>query len=185
MSEGFISFAKSVEISMATVDEAHCISQWGQDFRPSYMDIAEFINILDKRPIISAFTATATQNVREDIICSLGLNNPYFLVTGFDRENLFFQVDKPQNKERFILDFIERHRGESGIIYCATRKNVDSLYTLLRKQHISVGKYHAGMSNEERKQMQNDFVFDYTSIVIATNAFGMGIDKSNVRFVIH
>ena len=185
MSEGFISFAKSVEISMVTVDEAHCISQWGQDFRPSYMDIAEFINILDKRPIISAFTATATQNVREDIICSLGLNNPYFLVTGFDRENLFFQVDKPQNKERFILDFIGRHRGESGIIYCATRKNVDSLYTLLRKQHISVGKYHAGMSNEERKQMQNDFVFDYTSIVIATNAFGMGIDKSNVRFVIH
>lgn len=185
MSEGFISFAKSVEISMVTVDEAHCISQWGQDFRPSYMDIAEFINILDKRPIISAFTATATQNVREDIICSLGLNNPYFLVTGFDRENLFFQVDKPQNKERFILDFIERHRGESGIIYCATRKNVDSLYTLLRKQHISVVKYHAGMSNEERKQMQNDFVFDYTSIVIATNAFGMGIDKSNVRFVIH
>ena len=185
MSEGFISFAKSVEISMVTVDEAHCISQWGQDFRPSYMDIAEFINILDKRPIISAFTATATQNVREDIICSLGLSNPYFLVTGFDRENLFFQVDKPQNKERFILDFIERHRGESGIIYCATRKNVDSLYTLLRKQHISVGKYHAGMSNEERKQMQNDFVFDYTSIVIATNAFGMGIDKSNVRFVIH
>ena len=185
MSEGFISFAKSVEISMVTVDEAHCISQWGQDFRPSYMDIAEFINILDKRPIISAFTATATQNVREDIICSLGLNDPYFLVTGFDRENLFFQLDKPQNKERFILDFIERHRGESGIIYCATRKNVDSLYTLLRKQHISVGKYHAGMSNEERKQMQNDFVFDYTSIVIATNAFGMGIDKSNVRFVIH
>ena len=185
MSEGFISFAKSVEISMVTVDEAHCISQWGQDFRPSYMDIAEFINILDKRPIISAFTATATQNVREDIICSLGLNDPYFLVTGFDRENLFFQVDKPQNKERFILDFIGRHRGESGIIYCATRQNVDSLYTLLRKQHISVGKYHAGMSNEERKQMQNDFVFDYTSIVIATNAFGMGIDKSNVRFVIH
>ena len=185
MSEGFISFAKSVEISMVTVDEAHCISQWGQDFRPSYMDIAEFINILDKRPIIRAFTATATQNVREDIICSLGLSDPYFLVTGFDRENLFFQVDKPQNKERFILDFIERHRGESGIIYCATRKNVDSLYTLLRKQHISVGKYHAGMSNEERKQMQNDFVFDYTSIVIATNAFGMGIDKSNVRFFIH
>ena len=185
MSEGFISFAKSVEISMVTVDEAHCISQWGQDFRPSYMDIAEFINILDKRPIISAFTATATQNVREDIICSLGLSDPYFLVTGFDRENLFFQVDKPQNKDRFILDYIERHRGESGIIYCATRKNVDSLYTLLRKQHISVGKYHAGMSNEERKQMQNDFVFDYTSIVIATNAFGMGIDKSNVRFVIH
>ena len=185
MSEGFVRLAKDIEISMITVDEAHCISQWGQDFRPSYMDIAEFVNILDKRPIISAFTATATQNVREDIICSLGLTNPYFLVTGFDRENLFFQVDKPQSKDRFILDYLDRHKGESGIIYCATRKNVDSLYTLLKKQNISVAKYHAGMSIEERKQMQDDFVFDYTSIVIATNAFGMGIDKSNVRFVIH
>ena len=185
MSEGFVRLAKGVEISMITVDEAHCISQWGQDFRPSYMDIAEFVNVLDKRPIISAFTATATQNVREDIICSLGLTNPYFLVTGFDRENLFFQVDKPQSKDRFILDYLDRHKGESGIIYCATRKNVDSLYTLLKKRNISVAKYHAGMSIEERKQMQDDFVFDYTSIVIATNAFGMGIDKSNVRFVIH
>lgn len=185
MSEGFVRLAKGVEISMITVDEAHCISQWGQDFRPSYMDIAEFVNVLDKRPIISAFTATATKNVREDIICSLGLSNPYFLVTGFDRENLFFQVEKPQSKDRFILDYLDRHKGESGIIYCATRKNVDSLYTLLKKQNISVAKYHAGMSIEERKQMQDDFVFDYTSIVIATNAFGMGIDKSNVRFVIH
>ena len=185
MSEGFVRLAKGVEISMITVDEAHCISQWGQDFRPSYMDIAEFVNVLDKRPIISAFTATATQNVREDIVCSLGLTNPYFLVTGFDRENLFFQVDKPQSKDRFILDYLDRHKGESGIIYCATRKNVDSLYTLLKKRNISVAKYHAGMSIEERKQMQDDFVFDYTSIVIATNAFGMGIDKSNVRFVIH
>lgn len=185
MSEGFVRLAKGIEISMITVDEAHCISQWGQDFRPSYMDIAEFVNVLDKRPIISAFTATATQNVREDIICSLGLTNPYFLVTGFNRENLFFQVDKPQNKDRFIIDYLDRHKGESGIIYCATRKNVDSLYTLLKKRNISVAKYHAGMSIEERKQMQDDFVFDYTSIVIATNAFGMGIDKSNVRFVIH
>ena len=185
MSEGFVRLAKGVEISMITVDEAHCISQWGQDFRPSYMDIAEFVNVLDKRPIISAFTATATQNVREDIICSLGLTNPYFLVTGFDRENLFFQVDKPKSKDRFILDYLDRHKGESGIIYCATRKNVDSLYTLLKKRNISVAKYHAGISIEERKQMQDDFVFDYTSIVIATNAFGMGIDKSNVRFVIH
>jgi len=185
MSEGFVRLAKGVEISMITVDEAHCISQWGQDFRPSYMDIAEFVNVLDKRPIISAFTATATQNVREDIVCSLGLTNPYFLVTGFDRENLFFQVDKPKSKDRFILDYLDRHKGESGIIYCATRKNVDSLYTLLKKRNISVAKYHAGISIEERKQMQDDFVFDYTSIVIATNAFGMGIDKSNVRFVIH
>ena len=185
MSEGFVRLAKGVEISMITVDEAHCISQWGQDFRPSYMDIAEFVNVLDKRPIISAFTATATQSVREDIICSLGLTNPYFLVTGFDRENLFFQVEKPQSKDRLILDYLDRHKGESGIIYCATRKNVDSLYTLLKKRNISVAKYHAGMSIEERKQMQDDFVFDYTSIVIATNAFGMGIDKSNVRFIIH
>lgn len=185
MSENFISLAKFVKISMVTVDEAHCISQWGQDFRPSYMDIVKFVNLLDERPIISAFTATATKNVCEDIICSLGLVNPYFLVTGFDRENLFFKVEKPVNKDKYIFDYIEKHGKDSGIIYCATRKNVDSLYTILKDRGISVAKYHAGMSIEERKQMQDDFVFDYKSIAIATNAFGMGIDKSNVRFVIH
>lgn len=185
VTEGFLALAKSVPVSMVTVDEAHCISQWGQDFRPSYMKIVEFVKTLEKRPIISAFTATATETVREDIVCTLGLQNPFTLVNGFDRENLFFQVDKPKNKEQYILKYISGHSGDSGIIYCATRKNVDNIYELLKSKGISVGKYHAGMSAEERKKMQDDFVFDYTSIVVATNAFGMGIDKSNVRFVIH
>lgn len=185
VTEGFLALAKSVPVSMVTVDEAHCISQWGQDFRPSYMKIVEFVKTLEKRPIISAFTATATETVREDIICTLGLQNPFTLVNGFDRENLFFQVDKPKNKEQYILKYISGHSGDSGIIYCATRKNVDNIYELLKSKGISVGKYHAGMSAVERKKMQDDFVFDYTSIVVATNAFGMGIDKSNVRFVIH
>ena len=185
VTEGFLALAKSVPISMVTVDEAHCISQWGQDFRPSYMKIVEFVKTLEKRPIISAFTATATETVREDIICTLGLQNPFTLVNGFDRENLFFQVDKPKNKEQYILKYISEHSGDSGIIYCATRKNVDNIYELLKGKGVSVGKYHAGMSAGERKKMQDDFVFDYTSIVVATNAFGMGIDKSNVRFVIH
>ena len=185
VTEGFLALAKSVPVSMVTVDEAHCISQWGQDFRPIYMRIVEFVKTLEKRPIISAFTATATETVREDIICTLGLQNPFTLVNGFDRENLFFQVDKPKNKEQYILKYISEHSGDSGIIYCATRKNVDNIYELLKGKGVSVGKYHAGMSAEERKKMQDDFVFDYTSIVVATNAFGMGIDKSNVRFVIH
>ena len=185
VTEGFLALAKSVPVSMVTVDEAHCISQWGQDFRPSYMKIVEFVKTLEKRPIISAFTATATETVREDIVCTLGLQNPFTLVNGFDRENLFFQVDKPKNKEQYILKYISEHSGDSGIIYCATRKNVDNIYELLKGKGVSVGKYHAGMSAEERKKMQDDFVFDYTSIVVATNAFGMGIDKSNVRFVIH
>lgn len=185
VTEGFLNLAKEVPISMITVDEAHCISQWGQDFRPSYTRIVEFVNLLEKRPIISAFTATATETVREDIVCTLGLDNPYTMVTGFDRENLFFQVDKPKNKEQYIVDYIAKHPDESGIIYCATRKNVDSVYELLKEKGVSVAKYHAGMSAADRKQMQEDFVFDYTSIVVATNAFGMGIDKSNVRFVIH
>lgn len=185
VTEGFLALAKSVPVSMVTVDEAHCISQWGQDFRPSYMKIVEFVKTLEKRPIISAFTATATETVREDIVCTLGLQNPFTLVNGFDRENLFFQVDKPKNKEQYILKYISEHSGDSGIIYCATRKNVDNIYELLKSKGISVGKYHAGMSAGERKKMQDDFVFDYTSIVVATNAFGMGIDKSNVRFVIH
>lgn len=185
VTEGFLNLAKEVPISMITVDEAHCISQWGQDFRPSYTKIVEFVNLLEKRPIISAFTATATETVREDIVCTLGLDNPYTMVTGFDRENLFFQVDKPKRKEQYIVDYIAAHPDESGIIYCATRKNVDSVYELLKEKGVSVAKYHAGMSAADRKQMQEDFVFDYTSIVVATNAFGMGIDKSNVRFVIH
>ena len=123
LTDEFLDLAKTIEISMVTVDEAHCISQWGQDFRPSYKKIIEFVKVLEKRPIISAFTATATEVVREDIICTLGLNRPYILINGFDRENLFFQVDKPKNKEQYILDYIAEHAGDSGIIYCATRKN--------------------------------------------------------------
>lgn len=185
MTDEFIELIGSVRISMITVDEAHCISQWGQDFRPSYMKIIEFVKMLEEKPIISAFTATATKNVREDIICILGLKNPYTLVLGFDRENLFFQVEKPKDKDRYILDFIAEHPGESGIIYCSTRKNVDSVFEMLFKKGISVGRYHAGMNASDRKKMQDDFVYDYTGIIVATNAFGMGIDKSNVRFVIH
>ncbi len=185
VTEGFIDLARNVQISMVTVDEAHCISQWGQDFRPSYMKIVEFVKMLEKRPILSAFTATATKTVQEDIVCTLGLNNPYVLVTGFDRDNLFFQVDKPKDKDKYVVDYILKHPGESGIVYCATRKNVDSLYELLKGRGVSVAKYHAGMGPVQRKKMQDDFVFDYISIVVATNAFGMGIDKSNVRFVIH
>ena len=185
VTEGFMELAKTIEISMVTVDEAHCISQWGQDFRPSYMNISQFVDMLEERPVVSAFTATATENVREDIICTLGLKDPFVLVNGFDRENLFFQVEKPKSKEQYILDYVASHESESGIIYCATRKNVDNLYNLLESKGFSVAKYHAGMSTEERKRMQDDFVFDFTSIVVATNAFGMGIDKSNVRYVIH
>ena len=183
--EGFFELVRDVQISMVTVDEAHCISQWGQDFRPSYMKIVEFVRTLEKRPILSAFTATATETVREDIVCTLGLNNPYVLVTGFNRDNLFFKVDKPKSKDQYVIDYILKHPGESGIVYCATRKNTDNLYELLKSRGISVAKYHAGMESAERKKMQDDFVFDYTNIVVATNAFGMGIDKSNVRFVIH
>ena len=148
--DSFRRFAANVDISMVTVDEAHCISQWGQDFRPSYLKIVEFISGLEKRPMISAFTATATETVRTDIVCTLGLKNPYELVTGFDRENLFFQVEKQQHKDRYLLEFMNEHEGESGIIYCATRKNVEKLYALLLRNGLSVAKYHAGMSAEER-----------------------------------
>ncbi len=181
----FLEFARHVSVSMVTVDEAHCISQWGQDFRPSYMKIIEFINRLDSRPILSAFTATATEIVREDIVCTLGLRDPYTLVTGFDRENLFFQVDRQKDKDQAVLRYLAEHPDDSGIIYCATRKNVDNLYNLLTESGISAARYHAGMNGEERRRMQEEFVYDYKKIVVATNAFGMGIDKSNVRFVIH
>ena len=181
----FMQFARQAEISMVTVDEAHCISQWGQDFRPSYLKIVQFIRKLEKRPVISAFTATATENVKEDIVCVLGLNDPYVLVTGFDRKNLYFAVETPAGKDKYVLQYIGEHEAESGIIYCATRKNVDTLYDKLRAEGIAVTKYHAGLSGEERRQNQEDFIYDKSPVMIATNAFGMGIDKSNVRYVIH
>lgn len=181
----FSRFADSVEISMVTVDEAHCISQWGQDFRPSYLKILDFVKSLKKRPVISAFTATATREVREDILCVLNLQNPQQLVTGFDRKNLYFAVEQACQKDRFIREYLQEHREDSGIIYCATRKNVDKLHEILRREGFPVVEYHAGMDNEQRKQSQDDFIYDRKPVIIATNAFGMGIDKSNVRYVIH
>ena len=181
----FMQFAGQAEISMLTVDEAHCISQWGQDFRPSYLKIVRFIERLDRRPVISAFTATATEDVKEDIASVLGLDAPFVLVTGFDRENLYFAVETPAKKDRYVMDYIEEHFSQSGIIYCATRKNVDTLYEKLLAEGIPVTKYHAGLSSEERKRSQEDFIYDKSPVMIATNAFGMGIDKSNVRYVIH
>ena len=183
--ENFLRFAHSVEISMVAVDEAHCISQWGQDFRPSYLKIVQFVKELPKRPILSAFTATATEEVKNDIVCVLGLNNPKVLVTGFDRKNLFFSVEHVRQKEGYILDYVKAHFADSGIIYCATRKNVEKLYEILAAEKIAVTKYHAGLSGEERKQNQDAFIYDEKPVIVATNAFGMGIDKSNVRYVIH
>ncbi|MCM1538950.1 MAG: DNA helicase RecQ [bacterium] len=184
-SRNFLRFAIHAEISMLTVDEAHCISQWGQDFRPSYLKIVNFIRALPKRPVISAFTATATQEVREDVICTLGLEYPNVVVTGFDRENLYYSVEHVRKKDDFVVDYIEKHPHDSGIIYCATRKNVDNLCELLSKKGVAVTKYHAGLGAEERKRNQEDFIYDRAPVVAATNAFGMGIDKSNVRYVIH
>lgn len=184
----FLDFACNADISMLTVDEAHCISQWGQDFRPSYLEIAGFLARLPRRPIVSAFTATATERVKNDIVASLGLNNPVTMVTGFDRPNLFFRVVTRKGgsqKDNSIINYVKKHEDESGIIYCATKKNVDKLYTLLNEQGISAGRYHAGLSNDERKQNQEDFTYDRIRVMVATNAFGMGIDKSNVRYVLH
>lgn len=181
----FTTFAGRADISMVTVDEAHCISQWGQDFRPSYLKIVDFIDGLPKRPIVSAFTATATEEVKTDIACVLKLQDPKIVVTGFDRENLYFDVETTKRKDDYVLEYIKKHPDDSGIIYCATRKNVDSLFELLFSAGISAARYHAGMNNEDRKLSQNDFIYDRTPVIVATNAFGMGIDKSNVRFVIH
>lgn len=183
--ESFLYFAAHTEISMVTVDEAHCISQWGQDFRPSYLKIVRFIESFTVRPIVSAFTATATRVVKDDIICVLGLNHPKTLVTGFDRENLYFEVRQPAKKDRELYEYMSRHEGESGIIYCATRKNVEAVCALLEDHGVPATKYHAGLGNEVRKQNQEDFIYDRKPVMVATNAFGMGIDKSNVRYVIH
>lgn len=184
-SESFLTMLKNINISMITVDEAHCISQWGHDFRPSYREIANVILNLNKRPIISAFTATATQIVKKDIIDLLHLKSPFTLTTGFDRTNLSFSVESPRSKKDFILNFLENNKNDSGIIYCLTRKSVDSLYQTLCDLKYNVSKYHGGMKDLERNKSQEDFLYDRTQIMIATNAFGMGIDKSNIRYVIH
>lgn len=184
----FLEFACNGQISMLTVDEAHCISQWGQDFRPSYLEIEDFLVKLPKRPIVSAFTATATERVKNDIIKSLSLENPVTMVTGFDRPNLFFSVvarKGGRETDNSIINYVKKHEDESGIIYCATKKNVDNLHALLLQYGIQAGRYHAGMSLEERKKSQDDFTYDRIRVMVATNAFGMGIDKSNVRYVLH
>ena len=180
-----LEFSRQADISMVTVDEAHCISQWGQDFRPSYLKIVDFVDGLDKRPIVSAFTATATEEVKNDILCILKLNNPDVTVTGFDRENLYYSVEHVHKKDDFVVDYVEKHPNDSGIIYCSTRKNVDKVFEILFKKGVAVTKYHAGLDTGTRKDNQDDFIYDRTPVIVATNAFGMGIDKSNVRYVIH
>lgn len=176
---------KNLNISMVAVDEAHCLSQWGHDFRPSYRNILNFTNSLRIKPIISAFTATATPEVKTDIINLLGLKQPNIFVTGFDRPNLYFSVLRGEVKDKFVIDYVKKHQDEAGIIYVGTRKDVDALQVLLEIKGIKVGRYHAGMTDEERNQMQEDFLYDNLSVMVATNAFGMGIDKPNVRYVIH
>lgn len=185
LTEEFQNFARETEISMVTVDEAHCVSQWGQDFRPSYLAVAEFLDVLPARPVVSAFTATATPRVREDIAALLKLRDPYVLLTGFDRENLYFEVRRPKDKTAAVLKLLAGMTGKSGIIYCATRKNVEELCQTLCRGGFAATRYHAGLPDQERKENQDAFLYDRCTIMVATNAFGMGIDKSNVSFVIH
>jgi len=183
--DSFISFAQAVDIYMVTVDEAHCVSQWGQDFRPSYRKIAEFIAKLPRRPIVSAFTATATDKVRDDIVGLLGLQKPEIVLTGFNRPNLHFAVEKPKDKYSALEKFAGANRDKSGIVYCATRDTVEQVCEKLCASGHTATRYHAGLSDAERVQNQNDFLYDKKTIMVATNAFGMGIDKSNVSYVVH
>lgn len=181
----FLNLCNSIKISLIAVDEAHCVSQWGHDFRPSYLKIADFISKLDDRPVVSAFTATATDAVKRDILNLLGLKNPFEIKTGFDRKNLFFAVKRPQNKQKELLAIVSEHKNQSGIIYCATRKNVEKVSDFLNENGYDSLIYHAGLSNEIRSKNQDDFINDRCSLIVATNAFGMGIDKPDVRFVVH
>jgi len=185
LTEEFLDFSKNVKISMVTVDEAHCVSQWGQDFRPSYLKIAQFINGLEDRPVVTAFTATATSKVRDDIIAQLGLKDPYVLTTGFDRKNLSFFVLKPKDKYAALKEYLSGNRTKCGIIYCSTRKTVDEVCGNLVDEGFSATRYHAGLKDTERRENQDLFIYDRCNIIVATNAFGMGIDKSNVSFVVH
>ena len=181
----FVNIIRGKNISQVAIDEAHCVSQWGHDFRVSYKKIPYFINRLDKRPIVTAFTATASNEVREDIINILNLHNPAVYITGFDRENLSINIVKSSSKNKYTLDYVENHKNESGIIYASTRKEVETIYEGLLKRNYSVAKYHAGLSNEARKEYQENFINDDIKIMVATNAFGMGIDKPNIRWVLH
>ena len=183
--EGFRSFAETADISLVAVDEAHCISQWGQDFRPSYLNIPAFVNSLPKRPPVGAFTATATPDVRGDILKLLKLKAPLSVTTGFDRENLHFEVQQPFGKRAALLELVRSRPGKCGIVYCATRKTVEEVCGFLQDEGIAATRYHAGLEAEERLKNQEDFLYDRAAVMVATNAFGMGIDKSDVRYVIH
>ncbi len=185
LNDEFLSFACNVRIAMVAVDEAHCVSQWGQDFRPSYLRIPEFIGRLPSRPVVSAFTATATAQVRDDIIDLLKLQDPLVLATGFDRKNLYFGVETPKDRYAAVKAYLKKHPGESGIIYCLTRKTVEDVCGRLIRDGFAATRYHAGLEDEERRRNQDDFIYDRSPVMVATNAFGMGIDKSNVRFVLH
>lgn len=185
MSDDFLSFAKEMKISMVCVDEAHCVSQWGQDFRPHYLQIREFLKEMPQRPIVSAFTATATTQVKEDILQLLDMKDPYAITTGFDRKNLYFAVEKPKDKYQALLHYVKQHTEDAGIVYCLSRKTVEEVCDRLCADGFAATRYHAGLSDAERMNNQDDFIYDRKTIMVATNAFGMGIDKSNVRFVVH
>lgn len=182
---GFLNAIKKLKVSLLVVDEAHCISRWGHDFRPSYLEIIKFIDNLPQRPVIGAFTATATKTVKEDICNILGLRSPFIKITSFDRPNLFFDVKHPRNKDSSLLYILKDRSRESGIVYCATRKKVEEVCKFLTENGFPATRYHAGLDDEEKAKNQDDFIFDNKRIMVATNAFGMGVDKSNVSFVIH
>lgn len=184
-SERFLDLLSELAVPMVAVDEAHCVSQWGHDFRPSYMRINQLVEHLPNRPLLAAFTATATDQVREDIVKHLKLRDPQVYVTGFARENLSFSVVKGENKRDVLMNVVREHDGDAGIVYAATRKEVDQLCEYLRRQGIPAGKYHAGLTDKERAHAQEQFLYDEVRVMVASNAFGMGIDKSNVRYVIH
>lgn len=183
--EFFTSFMQSLPISMFIIDEAHCVSQWGHDFRPSYCAIKDWIAALPRRPVVGAFTATATEKVKEDMMTLLGLEKERIFIGGFDRPNLYFRVVRTNRKIDFALAYVQQHQEDSGIIYAATRKEVDRVYEELTRRGIRAGRYHAGLSDDVRRTMQDAFTYDRLQVIVATNAFGMGIDKSNVRYVIH
>ena len=183
----FLEFASAARIPLVAIDEAHCVSQWGQDFRPSYLAVGDFIEQLPVRPVVAAFTATATSRVRRDIVRLLDLRDPYEVVTGFDRPNLYFGVERlePKRKIDRIADYALAHASDSGIVYCSTRKDTDKVHAALQAAGIRAARYHAGMSTVARQESQRAFITDDAPVMVATNAFGMGIDKSNVRYVIH
>ena len=183
--EFFTSFMQSIDISMFIIDEAHCVSQWGHDFRPSYCAIKDWVAALPKRPVVGAFTATATEKVKQDMMNLLGLQKERIFIGGFDRPNLYFRVVRTNRKLDFALAYVQQHQEDSGIIYAATRKEVDRVYEELTRRGIRAGRYHAGLSDDVRRTMQDAFTYDRLQVIVATNAFGMGIDKSNVRYVIH